>query len=86
MPCRVNRDQQGAQYIVPPEPHKITPGRQRLDGRSGVAVWWDRGTKKNDEEVYIRQENEAKRADVIVLTMGQVYDLIHALNKMIEER
>jgi hypothetical protein len=43
-------------------------------------VWWDRdvGPRKNDETLIIRQDS-GEKADVIMLTLAQVYDLIHAL-------
>lgn len=49
-------------------------------GCASVDVWWGRQFKgKQDETLLIRQESNTKRADVVELTLGQVYDLIHAL-------
>lgn len=62
------------------------------DGTSPLEVWWNRGPLKKDkkgrttqeEMLIIRQENEDTHADVVMLTLGQVYDLIDALNRAIE--
>jgi hypothetical protein len=84
LPCKVIRDEHGALYRVPaftPKPENLT----KLEPRPNVDVWWDRGTKKSDEDLYIRQDNGAK-ADVIVLTLGQAYDLIHALGSCIMDK
>jgi hypothetical protein len=55
-------------------------GGQRLPELPEVQVWWARRFKTAREEtLMIRQENNGVRADVIELTLGQVYDLIHAL-------
>lgn len=81
MACRVIRDTHGTLYRIPKATTVQTPGHQLLPGSPHVDVWWDRdmGPKRNDEQLLIRQENEASRADVITLTLGQVYDMIHAL-------
>jgi hypothetical protein len=50
-----------------------------LKGVPEVQVWWARRFKdRRDETLLIRQENSTDKADVIELTLGQVYDLIHA--------
>jgi hypothetical protein len=47
--------------------------------------WWARRFKSRaDETLIIKQENQSDRADVVELTLGQVYDLIDALNKAVE--
>jgi hypothetical protein len=78
--CRVIRDTHGTLYRIPEAVHVKTPGKQMLPGCASVDVWWDRdiGPKRNDETLLIRQDNAGK-PDVIELTLGQVYDLIHAL-------
>lgn len=81
MACRAIRDDHGTLYQVPASLRVKTPGGQWLPGTPRVEVWWDREVKPrlNDETLMIRQENNDKGADVISLTLGQVYDLIHAL-------
>jgi hypothetical protein len=80
MACQIIRDTFGTLYRVPAAPHVKTPVGQRIDGSPSVDVWWDRDlTQKNDETLMIRQENMENRADVVSLTLGQVYDMIHAL-------
>jgi hypothetical protein len=50
-----------------------------------VDVWWSRDKSNAEETVIIRQEYEDRStADVLELTLGQAYDLIDALNKVIE--
>jgi hypothetical protein len=51
-------------------------------------AWWLRHDKK-DELFTIRQENDVsgtKHVDLIQLTLGQVYDLIHALSAAVMNR
>lgn len=80
MVCRVIKDTYGTLYQVPAALNVKTPALKRLDGSPLVDVWWDRDhTNKSDECLILRQENEPDHADVITLTQGQVYDLIHAL-------
>jgi hypothetical protein len=56
-----------------------------LPGVPELNVWWARRFKTRAEEtLIIKQENQADRADVIELTLGQVYDMILALNKAVE--
>jgi hypothetical protein len=89
---KVHRDEHGALYRVQP----FTPDQHSLDVRKdpsrklqatpGVDVWWDRDFPRKDNElVVLRQENDPKRADVIQITQGQVYDLIHALGWVIKD-
>jgi hypothetical protein len=48
-------------------------------------LWWARRFKSRAEEtLIIKQENQTDRSDVIELTLGQVYDMILALNKAVE--
>lgn len=61
-------------------------------GHSHVDCWWTRkdvkvGLRKvKQEELVIRQTNDAdEKSDVIMLDLGQVYDLIDALNKAVEK-
>jgi hypothetical protein len=76
MACRVVRDDNGSLYQVPAAPTMKNAGGKWRPGFPRVDVWWDRA--RDGETLIIRQENEGK-ADVVSLTLGQVYDLIHAL-------
>ena len=85
MACRVSRDANGTSYTIPKSPVVKTPGGTILPGSSELAVWWARRFKTRAEEtLIIKQENMGDRADVIELTLGQVYDMIEALNKAVE--
>jgi hypothetical protein len=46
-------------------------------------VWWSREKALKDEWVFVRQADVAA-ADVLILTLGQVYDLIDVLNQAVE--
>jgi len=64
-----------------------TPGAKRLPGCPAIDVWWSRSFERGraEETLVIRQEYEDRStADVLELTFGQVYDLIDALNKAVE--
>jgi hypothetical protein len=51
-----------------------------LPGVAELQIWWARKFKdRRDETILIRQESRPDGADVIELTLGQAYDLIHAL-------
>lgn len=85
MPCKVIRDEHGALYRVP----AFTPDKTNviaLTPRPNVDVWWDRDpTHKSDEDLIIRQDN-GEKADVITLTLGQAYDLLHAIGCAIMDK
>lgn len=85
MACKANRDANGTTYFIPPDGTKKTPGGIMLPGCPEVQCWWSRRFKKNkaEETLLIRQENTTQKADVIELTLGQVYDLIHALGNAV---
>jgi hypothetical protein len=60
-------------------------------GLPALEAWWQRkvraapgGRTFKDEVLCIRQDGEP-RADVLTLTFGQVYDLIAALNQIVED-
>lgn len=80
MACQVVRDEHGALYRVPPY---SPPQTQKLPPKHGVPhidVWWDRdAVHKDDELLMLRQENTDQHADVITLTLGQAFDLLHAV-------
>lgn len=56
-----------------------------------VTAWWSRGKRvrvkgrtEMPEYLCIKQENGETRADVILLSPGQVYDMIDALTHAVE--
>ena len=79
--CVSHKDKHGYHYSVPQE---LTKSGIALS--PGVSIWWNRDThnKQKIEELILRQENGRVGADVIMLTLGQVYDLIDALNQAVE--
>lgn len=85
MPLKVDRDRNGTNYTITASATVKTPGGTTLPGAPELNVWWARRFKSRVEEtLIIKQENNADRSDVIELTLGQVYDLIAALNKAVE--
>lgn len=85
MPIKIDRDANGTSYTIPASETVKTPGGTMLPGRPELNAWWARRLKSRaDETLIIKQENMGDRADVIELTLGQVYDLIDALNKAVE--
>ncbi len=80
MACKVTRDTHGTLWHVPLAPPVTTKGGKRYEGCGALDVWWDRDvTNKADENIIIRQDNGPEEADVIQITLGQAYDLLHAL-------
>ena len=81
MACRASKDENGTTFHIPEDSASRTAGGQVLPALPGVEVWWARRFKNlREETLMIRQETPGNdRADVIELTLGQVYDLIHAL-------
>jgi len=85
MPARINRDASGTSYTIEASPTVKSPGGTQLPGMAALVVWWARRFKSRSQEtLIIRQESQTDRADVIEITLGQVYDLIDALNKAVE--
>jgi hypothetical protein len=85
MACRADRDKNGTSYTIEAAPSTKYPGGTQLPGLPELNVWWARRFKSRaDETLIIKQENQSDRADVVELTLGQVYDLIDALNKAVE--
>jgi hypothetical protein len=83
--CSVERDQHGVTYRIPEAPAVKTPGAKWRPGCPAVEVWWSRDKAKADETIIIRQEYPDRgTADVLELTHGQLYDLIDALTKSVE--
>lgn len=86
MPCSAERDAHGTTYTVPEVPAVKTPGVKWRPGCPAVEVWWSRDGKKADETIIIRQQYpDRSTADVLELSFGQLYDLIDALNKAVED-
>jgi hypothetical protein len=84
--CTIHKDAKGTMFIVPPEAllKKGSADSPRVE------VWWSRQARKRvkgrttqDECLILRQENGDDSADVVILTPGQVYDLIDALNRAV---
>lgn len=85
MPAQKTTDAHGTTYHILEAPTVKTAGGQVRRGCPAVEVWWSRYGKKPDETIIIRQEYENRlTADVLELTLGQVYDLIDALNSAVE--
>lgn len=85
MSCSSHKDSHGTSYLVLATPPVQTPSGQRLPGCPALDIWWSHGFKKAEETLVIRQEYEDRStADVLELTFGQVYDLIDALNRAVE--
>lgn len=81
MACSASRDENGTTYHIPEAKAVTSPGGHTFPGCPAVDIWWGRRFRKTeDETLMIRQERPgAKRADVVEITLGQVYDAIHAL-------
>jgi hypothetical protein len=85
VPAYKSTDAHGTTYSIDAAPSVKTPGAQFRPGCPAVEVWWSRDGKKADETLIIRQEYEDRNtADVLELSFGQVYDLIDALNRAVE--
>jgi hypothetical protein len=85
MACTASRDPHGTSYHIRSAETVRTPGGRVRPGCPALEVWWSRDGKKADETVIIRQEYaERSTADVLELTLSQVYDLIDALNRAVE--
>jgi hypothetical protein len=85
MAIKIDQDKNGTNYTIPATKTVKTPGGTTLPGKPELNVWWARQFKtRADETLIIKQENQSDRADVIELTLAQVYDMIWALNKAVE--
>jgi hypothetical protein len=83
--CKIEKDPNGTSYTITASEAVKTPGGKQLPGSAELICWWARRFKSRAEEtLIIKQENQSDRADVVELTLGQVYDLIDALNKAVE--
>jgi hypothetical protein len=85
VPSNKSTDSYGTTYHIDEAPAVKTPGAKYRPGCPSVEVWWSRDGAKTDETLIIRQEYpDRNTADVLELTFGQVYDLIDALNRAVE--
>ena len=87
MACKVERDADGTTFHVPAAPATRDPGGRMLPGLPGVEVWWSHNMDKRSrtETLVIKQEwPNRSTADVVEITLGQLYDLIDAANKAVE--
>lgn len=74
---QVLRDERGTTWIIPGDDVKVKDTQE-------VAIWWSR-PKQGPEVLLLRQENHTgKNADLIMLTLGQLYDLIDVANQAVE--
>lgn len=71
--CKINKDNLGTSFSI------------EHDGFSPqVEIWWDRSTEQ--ELLFVRQEIAgAKVADVVTLSIKQLYATIDALNRAVME-
>lgn len=82
MACSVHRDANGTGWHIKASKSVVTKGGKKYEGCPEVQCWWDRDvTNKSDENLIIRQESVdgKSEADVIQITLGQAYDLLHAI-------
>lgn len=85
MVCKVEADKNGTTFTIPADNTGKAPGGFHTRGSAELQMWWARRFKdRSDETLIIKQENNTDRADVVELTLGQVYDAIDALNKAVE--
>lgn len=86
MPCSSSKDQHGTSYTIAAADTVKTPGAKFLPGCPQVDVWWSRSFERKSEETLVIRQEYADRAtaDVLELTLAQVYGLIDALNKAVE--
>jgi hypothetical protein len=87
VPCSSSKDNHGTTYNIGAAEPVRTPGSKYLLGCPPIDVWWSRSFDRNhaEETLVIRQEYaDRSTADVLELTLGQVYDLIDALNRAVE--
>lgn len=85
MPASSSTDAHGTSYTIEAQAAVVLRGRpQRLCPL--LEVWWSRSFERAAEETLIIKQEYADRdtADVLELSLGQVYDLIDALNKAVE--
>ena len=86
--CITDPADNSVHYIVNEEKYPTPTGLS-----PSLNVWWNRDPKKivggrtvRNERLVLRQLNRENEADVIMITLGQLYDLIDALNRAVENR
>lgn len=80
MSARVVTDEGVISYVVPEESYPFNKRTGRAPySFAQVEAWWSNGGKGTT--MLVRQESNDTRADVLELSLGQVYDLIDALNR-----
>jgi hypothetical protein len=84
--CSSFKDSHGTTFTIVAAETVKTPGSRFLPGCPDIDVWWSRSFERRAEETLIIRQEYADRstADVLELTLPQVYDLIDALNKAVE--
>lgn len=89
MPCSSSKDAYGTTFVIAEAGASKPIKGGFLRGCPSIDVWWSRDSNKkstNEETLIIRQEYaDRDTADVLELTFAQVYDLIDALNKAVED-
>jgi hypothetical protein len=85
MACKARNEDGTTVFIVPEDKTMRDAGGKTLAPSPEVQAWWTHKLRnRRDETLLIRQEgNDPSRADVLELTLGQVYDLHHALGCLI---
>lgn len=72
------RDKNGRHWEVPLEPSA------KLGDNPKVEVWWDKELNATEHLILRQEYQRIGHVAVMMLTQGQVYALIDALNKAIE--
>lgn len=80
MGCKVTKEDGRSIYTIPEDSTPRDAGGRTLPSSPELQVWWSILRNRRDETLLVRQERpNAAHADVLELTLGQVYDMIHAL-------
>jgi hypothetical protein len=79
--CRVTKEDGRNIYTIPADATPRDAGGRVLPSSPELQAWWTNLRQRRDETLLIRQEsvNPKMNANVVELTLGQTYDLIHAL-------
>jgi hypothetical protein len=77
--CIAHKDADRTYYVIPQDklPDGVSPP---------VEVWWKSEPRKPgafDYEFLVVRQDNGKSVDVLMLTLGQVYDMIDALNQAV---
>lgn len=79
MPCKVIRQGLTSIYTIPADDTLRDAGGNLLAPSPEVEAWWIGKMRNRREETFLIRQENGNNADVIELTLGQVYDLHHAL-------